>query len=1304
MPKINMERVRSAWKTIDNKNVYVSSMGEVSEEFKVYYNTEPTLQEPPLSGESGEKQSKTNTTDTTCKSIPYSVQYQSGKAPSKVNYNKDANTVEIVKRDGKYEVVIDGVSQAILSKNKDGSYHKSYNFWMPRFKEARVNNERTIRPLLFSMRLEDFETVPRLCVVKTVQRIVNGNQVLMHDKVIETSNITPYQVNSHNANVTMLPYPLMSTPEPYFTLNDYSKARTNEIQIASHYYSIGLVETVKSAWAAFIQLRIGTATKDSIMAAWKALAQIAFTEAAASIPFPSGILLLAFLNYLPDGEKLSDFELKRVLNRLSVALDDGPIQHKITLDRLTQILYRISQTRANGVIKMKYVDNTIGWSMEDISSVNWKAETAFLNCLIHSGDDRRDYSDKYTGVHTREENKKHVSQFDNALNYSLMGKLTHNTFGRKGLHMSELAKYRTELFYIVRIQEMDGTQGPEIVLRSTLINGLDAGWIASGFDEKFAACKTALQCFLNQDTKGPRLEDESTKNTLFESVFDIDKSYRFIMNDILADDTNLETYWQQAQNTDENTQEYFARCVGIDKNNLNGYLSFRFKNVLPSSHQSEPIVNTNLMKFASFKVPCFNLNNDNTTNLLVVRVMPQIVIISTQVPLRTVALIDDTFVQPTETSEISDSARQFRISIRRTTKMFAELLKTTHISMFSPSHLYQIYQISKSELPIRKHIRETDSLLPDLFALSFIPPIDLFKTMSTVSVAGGTLLEDMIQISSGVNVKGVAALLDSLSLPRDIHAYFSIALFSEISTHHIVEYGFQNINENGFDLERIELVKSALSTALYSAKIIGSYLKNIYGSDTVQTLKLSKDDVAFQCIPGMKHVQRVLNIIETITNKDLYDYKLSCVRIGNALSQLGSNKKIPWQKLPFTPLQSALGTVPIAVRLLDSYKSLLKLHVSATNRSYERMYYFSLACSQMTQTNQIIYLCTDIVFFRPIIMKAFIIQPSSFAAMLYDDSNLASQANWKGPPVHYWNASILKIRLAKLRIDMRSTQKEKSAVNYSSVEITSNIVESELIQDMTNLNVHDLASTSVTNTVANYFIPFGFLDSGSVGDVLHTEFEQHPIWMESLIKTTSSLLVHDDKQVGNMEVKSSNTDNYNRVHNPYIINMTEKYTRVRLYPTLDSNLLPGYIKTKVNYNMASLVQMCDLLNKLDGGELFSGKLSQHYRICMYNTERLFQVILATASKISTKDRSVPIKLHLDIEDIDKFHMPVLVACICIANEMAKTYIGLQSQIIVKDDTQSRSVCTKIQNAADFVCKRGIKAIPFCEICACISLL
>ena len=57
-----------------------------------------------------------------------------------------------------------------------------------------------------------------------------------------------------------------------------------------------------------------------------------------------------------------------------------------------------------------------------------------------------------------------------------------------------LANCRSEITYVVKIKEHDGTDGPTIILDATRINGIDAAWIASGFTEQFYECKKAAQC------------------------------------------------------------------------------------------------------------------------------------------------------------------------------------------------------------------------------------------------------------------------------------------------------------------------------------------------------------------------------------------------------------------------------------------------------------------------------------------------------------------------------------------------------------------------------------------------------------------------------------------------------------------------------------------------------------------------------------------------------------------------------------------------------------------------------------------
>ena len=217
---------------------------------------------------------------------------------------------------------------------------------------------------------------------------------------------------------------------------------------------------------------------------------------------------------------------------LAAALNRGPTIYKLTLPRLAQTLYRITETRANGSLVMN-TDNTLGWTIHDFTNINWNAEAALLQWIMYGSGDRAS-RDTYTGLYNATSNATHVAQFANAAT-AVRAPPTLNTVGIQGMHPLTLANSRTEFSYTVRIQERDGTPGPVIVIDPTRINGLDAGWVAAGYEEQFVECRRAVDCLRSRLQRLPSVSRHMQTHGTFVS----DTNNGVVVSDSLDEQARL---------------------------------------------------------------------------------------------------------------------------------------------------------------------------------------------------------------------------------------------------------------------------------------------------------------------------------------------------------------------------------------------------------------------------------------------------------------------------------------------------------------------------------------------------------------------------------------------------------------------------------------------------------------------------------------------------------------------------------------------------------------------------------------------
>eukprot|EP00966_Prymnesium_polylepis_P226503 5239452-Prymnesium_polylepis.1 len=245
----DLDKTLSSWKLdSEGDDVYVSGLREAETVVAPLVNNRPNLIDPPEqfksqiigtkeydaalyqdftdNGRSYEQLKETVNNSHNCGQRPKVEGKRCRRAPAVNTLEMNANTVEIVKKNGIYSVVLDGVSQGEIEKEEHSGSFGVTRHWMPRFHESvrgEKDNDRHVQPVLFSLRLEEFETPPESCYVIVRQRVVNQGTVVMDDKETTRKRIIPYSSSGNSMNVLALPYPIISTPTPYFVVNDFSK-------------------------------------------------------------------------------------------------------------------------------------------------------------------------------------------------------------------------------------------------------------------------------------------------------------------------------------------------------------------------------------------------------------------------------------------------------------------------------------------------------------------------------------------------------------------------------------------------------------------------------------------------------------------------------------------------------------------------------------------------------------------------------------------------------------------------------------------------------------------------------------------------------------------------------------------------------------------------------------------------------------------------------------------------------------------------------------------------------------------------
>ena len=120
----------------------------------------------------------------------------------------------------------------------------------------------------------------------------------------------------------------------------------------------------------------------------------------------------------------------------------------------------------------------------------------------------------------------------------------------------------------------------------------------------------------------------------------------------------------------------------------------------------------------------------------------------------------------------------------------------------------------------------------------------------------------------------------------------------------------------------------------------------------------------------------------------------------------------------------------------------------------------------------------------------------------------------------------------------------------------------------------------------------------------------------------------------------------------------------------------------------------------------SGKLAHVYRAAMHNAERIFQACALVASGSfhdPLKDPTVNVSCDAD--------PGILACCACIGAAIASSETGFNTRAYVIDSSSSeadkrrvRETTALLQTMCSLLDKSGVKAVPFSEICACVSIL
>jgi hypothetical protein len=766
----------------------------------------------------------------------------------------------------------------------------------------------------------------------------------------------------------------------------------------------------------------------------------------------------------------------------------------------------------------------------------------------------------------------------------------------------------------------------------------------------------------------------------------------------------------------KDARKAFASSCGVQKSDvdLDSSALIRFVEML-----CPPAVgfrDQRFMRFAAFVVPpsprsSFYFQNSNE---YYVRLLPQVISFSRSLVstfgsvtiLQPATLSDKTFLTPNQSQKASNAVNQSRVALRNMTSVFPELLQSLTIYRDTHSHFCQTYHIrpDRSSADVKSVLYtpiETQHNALDMLSMSFVPSTITMGDVILANDAGGSLLYAMKDLVSGSSYGGVAALLSGMGLQTNPYSFLALASFAEILSHYILEHGTSSSAPNGvgFELQRYELVQSALQSGLRAARTIGQLLLDTYASNNSTKRRLDDKDIAFYCIPGMSRLRVVMRRIGILGDSSFEKSRALCTQVGRGLVKLGSTNKHDLSKFPFTCIQSSISAVPHAIRGIESYSSAIEIHLKAANLAHERCFYASSLLSR--DQRSVLFVCVDSLYSRPVAAKAFQADRAKAIRVISGHSNKHSQKSWTAQAPPFENAFKLRVRLSQLRLDIASEQKEQRALNMDESEAS---VLRGLVDEMTRMTFNDLAYYDESNPSATFMIPFGLTAFGTTKDILHTKFETHPVWIEHLLSAATTTII-ESPQLATVELNCSKTDVNGRLHHPHAIRVTKSSMHTVMYANVqvsDADLSDH--DPSFNPHLKSFESFCERVG--DGSDVYnvSGVLSEHYKLTMHNAERAFQVCMVLASGVSGHDASDK-RLYANAMPPDFTYNPAFVASLCIGNAIALSECGDAARVVVVDSGNGeREVCAKLEEACKRLMALGVKAVPFSEMCACASLV
>lgn len=401
-----------------------------------------------------------------------------------------ATTVQLVKRDGAYATVVDGVQVGRFAPPKEALTEARH--WLPRFREVRDEARRRVPgPLCVGVRLEEGEIAPHRVEVQMVQRIVDHDNEVLRGEVVRRETVGAHSVEDLTAPFALLPYPATITRQPFVRIYDADARRRWEF--------------ARSRWQkgrrwAILRKIVWDNTNLSGNGAWRRLAGALLSGKGLKWA-PLWRAALTFVSPRMNRLVQTALEFKTLAYNGYESVRAPPDPDRIkpydySIPELAASLRRIAATRADGSTNGR----PWGFTPGELSRAGHPEDGALLYWLVYGESSTVEAARLAAEVEGEPDTQgslrrlwSRVTQRPSWAYWSLdQSQLTGNFLDPRGLDPRVVARTYVAYDVVVEIEETPGAPVQRVSFRPLHAHGVDAGYLFVHMEEQLQELKEAV--------------------------------------------------------------------------------------------------------------------------------------------------------------------------------------------------------------------------------------------------------------------------------------------------------------------------------------------------------------------------------------------------------------------------------------------------------------------------------------------------------------------------------------------------------------------------------------------------------------------------------------------------------------------------------------------------------------------------------------------------------------------------------------------------------------------------------------------